>query len=298
MSIKYIQIAEVDLDRMRSEIKELTNDYNYVKFHYSRLEKERDALVKRLRVAGDMLLVCHDAIKSLPIEALGDSEFDCNGEPYKYPIRDEIIDKINHTLAEIEKGATKMSEELKLCPFCGKPFEIQEIYNGNIFVKHNWGCLMSNAFHTSYGFTDKQRVIEEINTRPLEDALAAECDELKGQRDELIRHFNDNADAYCKLEAERDELLIELEEAQASTEFQAKRADVLVKEIKALNTMHDIAIAERSAAWKKLELARGAMIEVRSQISSLNHKAAAILDDALAEITKPDGDITKKDGEK
>ena len=40
------------------------------------------------------------------------------------------------------------------------------------------------------------------------------------------------------------------------------------------------------ALTKKLELARDAMIEVRSQISSLNHKAATILDDALAEIEK------------
>ena len=57
MSVEYIQITEIDLDRMRSEIKELTDEYNYIKFHYGRLEKERNVLKKKLEYTQEILKV-------------------------------------------------------------------------------------------------------------------------------------------------------------------------------------------------------------------------------------------------
>ena len=62
-----------------------------------------DTLLAALKEAREALVVAHNAIKSLPIDALGDGEVDWNGEPCKYPIRDEVIDKINHGINPIDK---------------------------------------------------------------------------------------------------------------------------------------------------------------------------------------------------
>ena len=69
-----------------------------------------------------------------------------------------------------------MEKELKLCPFCGEPFNIQRAENGRIFVKHNWNCLVTPGITSAYGFSDEESVIKHLNTRPLEDDL---CSKLK-----------------------------------------------------------------------------------------------------------------------
>lgn len=75
---------------------------NWLKGEYQSLRVELDALRSKLEAAKEALIISHDAIKSLPIDALGVGEIDYNGEPYKYPIRDEVIDKINKALKLLE----------------------------------------------------------------------------------------------------------------------------------------------------------------------------------------------------
>lgn len=71
--------------------------------YYDALIAERDALRAKLEIAVEALETVHTAISSLPIDSLGTGEIDWNGEPYQYPIRDEVIDNINKALQKIKE---------------------------------------------------------------------------------------------------------------------------------------------------------------------------------------------------
>jgi len=54
----------------------------------------------------EMLIQTRKAIESLDIDALGVGEMDnlWDGEPYKYPIRDELLDGMNKVIKVAEDG--------------------------------------------------------------------------------------------------------------------------------------------------------------------------------------------------
>jgi hypothetical protein len=62
--------------------------------------------------------------------------------------------------------------------------------------------------------------------------------------------------------------------------------DALAKQVTALNTMHDIAIAERNAAWKKLEVATGTLRRIYHNIFDVDQTPSEFAEIALAEIEK------------
>lgn len=67
--------------------------------------------------------------------------------------------------------------ELKLCPFCSKPFTIQTFSENMIFVRHNvtGGCPLTGGIAISGCAED---VVKWLSTRPIEDALNAQIDDM------------------------------------------------------------------------------------------------------------------------
>ena len=74
-----------------------------------------------------------------------------------------------------------MSDELKPCPFCGKPVELISCFIDNkyrYFVSHN--CRLAehtNCKLTNQIFETSAEAFLDWNARPLEDALRAQLDE-------------------------------------------------------------------------------------------------------------------------
>ena len=64
-----------------------------------------------------------------------------------------------------------MSDELKPCPFCGMPFNIVEKDTNRYFIEHGNNCPIIFGTYSLWGFTDKEWLIKELNTRPIEDTL-------------------------------------------------------------------------------------------------------------------------------
>jgi len=67
-----------------------------------------------------------------------------------------------------------MSEELKPCPFCGKPFEVlpSENMEDNWAYKHNSpDCPMDRNELTGWVWSAKDIMAQQFNTRPIENAL-------------------------------------------------------------------------------------------------------------------------------
>ena len=71
--------------------------------------------------------------------------------------------------------------ELKNCPFCGHPFEIvySDDYDGYMIV-HPYNCPMETSeSETGFVYESEEDAINQLNTRPIEDALQARIDELE-----------------------------------------------------------------------------------------------------------------------
>ena len=76
-------------------------------------------------------------------------------------------------------------DELKACPFCGKPFEIIESPMYGYMVRHNTGCAFYSDGETGSIYANKQELIDDLNRRPLEDALQAEIELLREALEEI-----------------------------------------------------------------------------------------------------------------
>lgn len=77
-------------------------------------------------------------------------------------------------------------DELKACPFCGKPFVIIRSQTGGFMLKHTVeNCPIYANGKTGPTYRVKKYLIDELNTRPLEDALQAEIDRLREALEEI-----------------------------------------------------------------------------------------------------------------
>ena len=85
-----------------------------------------------------------------------------------------------------------MSEELRLCPFCGE----MPIGQDDRYMCSTLGCVMQENTISA----------KDWNTRPIEDALTARIAELEAE----VTKGHELQDAYCdriaELEAENDQL--------------------------------------------------------------------------------------------
>jgi len=93
-----------------------------------------------------------------------------------------------------------MTDELKPCPFCGNPFEITNAESGNrkeyFIVKHEYdNCPLLMDGENGEVWLDKSRLVEMLNTRPIEDALRAELAANLNKYNAEVDQFNDGYDA-------------------------------------------------------------------------------------------------------
>lgn len=86
----------------------------------------------------------------------------------------------------IQKG-DKMMDEFKPCPFCGSAFEIAMAGRLEAARCSNPECFMSRI-----GF----QLIENLNTRPIEDALRAELVATKVERDAAVNELHLKINVY------------------------------------------------------------------------------------------------------
>ena len=70
--------------------------------------------------------------------------------------------------------------KMKLCPFCGNPFEIDYSDEfGGYMIIHEFECPMETSeSETGFVYDSEEDAIAQLNARPLEDALQARIDEL------------------------------------------------------------------------------------------------------------------------
>ena len=75
-----------------------------------------------------------------------------------------------------------MSEELKPCPFCGKPFEMLVNRDGSAIYKHDSDdCVMRRDDLTGWVWYNPETLVSDLNARPVEDALRAELEAAKAE---------------------------------------------------------------------------------------------------------------------
>ena len=80
--------------------------------------------------------------------------------------------------------------ELKPCPFCGISEHVHLISEEEscavLYYAYCAGCA-----HEGEGFTTKERAISWWNTRPIEDSLRREAEELRAALDKLLVKVSD-----------------------------------------------------------------------------------------------------------
>lgn len=67
---------------------------------------------------------------------------------------------------------------LKPCPFCGGKIELVQHSTDSWGIQHNQNCPMQQTKAVTMAWRNKDLVIENINTRPIEDALMREVERL------------------------------------------------------------------------------------------------------------------------
>jgi hypothetical protein len=67
--------------------------------HWDDLLDERNKLEAENAQLRKALEKCRTAINSLPEDALGSAHVEQGGDSYAYPLRDELLDKVNKALA-------------------------------------------------------------------------------------------------------------------------------------------------------------------------------------------------------
>ena len=78
----------------------------------------------------------------------------------------------------------KSTNDLRACPFCGKPI-IPDKYGPDTAYCTDDNCFLGgNLFHGVY-IGKLENEVERFNTRPREDALQSEIDRLKKVQDRL-----------------------------------------------------------------------------------------------------------------
>ena len=79
-----------------------------------------------------------------------------------------------------------MSDELKACPFCDKPFTVRALGKTTTGFEHDSpGCPLDEQSIQVISIP-AETLIEQLNTRPIEDALRAEVDRLTAERDAAL----------------------------------------------------------------------------------------------------------------
>lgn len=78
---------------------------------------------------------------------------------------------------------TNQLDNLLPCPFCDKPFEIV-VYpdDGTAYWKHNSpDCPMHRESENGYLYCNEDGLVEELNRRPIEDAMRSELEDAKAK---------------------------------------------------------------------------------------------------------------------
>ena len=78
-------------------------------------------------------------------------------------------------------------DKITPCPFCGEDFKIVETTMGFFTATHISDCPMWNEAKNCQGYSDRQVLIEALNTRPIEKALYVRIDDLE----KVVRWYAD-----------------------------------------------------------------------------------------------------------
>jgi hypothetical protein len=90
--------------------------------------------------------------------------------------------------------------ELKKCPFCGSEAGIDE--DDNTLLRYRVSCF-KGCGDGDLWFKTKEEAVDHWNHRPIENALQADNERLKDERDSAIKEIGVWATKYGKLMGER-----------------------------------------------------------------------------------------------
>jgi hypothetical protein len=117
-----------------------------------------------------------------------------------------------------------MSEEVELCPFCGKPFVVTGSSNTSVFSHDSAGCPLHEREKQVISLAS-ERLIAALNTRPLEDALRARITELEADRDSEARWAKEYLARALKAEKDAELLAQALKDLQMAVAYDLRHGD-------------------------------------------------------------------------
>jgi hypothetical protein len=146
--------------------------------------------------------------------------------------------------------------KLKRCPFCGSKARIEKSWRfDNTFASQctNDNCIASNREDGEFGgfesdFNTKNKAIESWNTRPIEDAQAAEIKKLTAELNAVVEKDKSDIDKLWSALHRENDLCVPggfIETVCAHLRYYPKRIDELSSKIKQLQeTLDKIACRE------------------------------------------------------